>query len=161
VNHKRDFVMARTQDGRPLKMLTVVDEYTLECLAIAVRRRLTSREVQEVWSELFLLRGCPTHIRSDNGAEFIARTLRALYRMLSVAPLFSESGSLWENGYVEAFNGKFLDELLKGELFCTLHQAQCSLNAGEGTTTPTAHIVRWGIGHPPQKPHGHTISLSA
>jgi transposase InsO family protein len=68
-----DFVMDRTQDGRPLKMLTVVDEFTRECLAIAVRRRLTSREVQEILSELFLHRGCPTHIRSDNGPEFIAR----------------------------------------------------------------------------------------
>jgi putative transposase len=72
-----DFVMDRTQDGRPLKMLTVVDAYTPECLAIAVRRRLTSREVQEVLSELFLHRDCPTHIRSDNGPECIARALRA------------------------------------------------------------------------------------
>ena len=72
-----DLVMDRTQDGRPLKMLTVVDEYTRECLAIAVRRRLTSREVQEVLSEFFLCRGCPTHIRSDNGPECIARALRA------------------------------------------------------------------------------------
>jgi len=71
-----DFVMDRTQDGRPLKLLTIVDEYTRECLAIAVRRRLRSQDVQEVLAELFLLRGCPTHIRSDNGPEFIARMLR-------------------------------------------------------------------------------------
>ena len=71
-----DFVMERTWDGRPVKLLTVVDEYTRECLAIAVRRRLTSREVQEVLSELFLRRGCPTHIRSDNGPEFIARACK-------------------------------------------------------------------------------------
>lgn len=70
-----DFVMERTQDGRPLKRLTVVDEYTRECLAIAVRRRLTSRDVQEVLSALFLFRGCPTHSRSDNGPEFVARAL--------------------------------------------------------------------------------------
>ena len=119
-----DFVMERTQDGRPLKMLTVVDEYTRECLAIAVRRRLTSREVQEVLSELFLHRGCPTHIRSDNGPEFIARALRAWYGMLTIAPLFIEPGSPWENGYVESFNGKLRDELLNGELFYTLQEAQ-------------------------------------
>ncbi len=70
-----DFVMDRTQDGRPLNLLTIVDEYTRECLAIVVQRRLTSQDVQEVLSELFLLRGCPTHIRSDNGPEFIARLL--------------------------------------------------------------------------------------
>ena len=84
--------MERTQDGRPLKMLTVVDEYTRECLAIAVRRRLTSRDVQEVLSELFLLRGCPTHIRNDNGPEFIARALRAWYGMLTIVPLSSSQG---------------------------------------------------------------------
>ena len=71
-----DFVMDRTQDGRPLKRLTIVDEYTRACLAIAVRRRLRSQDVQEVLAELFLLRGCPTHIRSDNGPACIARMLR-------------------------------------------------------------------------------------
>ena len=111
-----DFVMDRTQDGRPLKLLTI-DEYTRECLAIAVRRRLRSQDVQEVLAELFLLRGCPTHIRSDNGPEFIARMLRQWYERLAVAPLFIEPGSPWENGYVESFNGKLRDELLNGELF--------------------------------------------
>ena len=76
-----DVLMERTRDGRPVKLLTVVDEDTRECLAIAVRRRLTSCEVQEV-----LRRGCPTHIRSDKGPEFIARALQAWYRMLTVAP---------------------------------------------------------------------------
>ena len=90
--------MYRTQDGRPLKMLTVVDEYTRECLAIAVRRRLTSRDVQEVLSELFLHRDCPTHIRSDNGPACIALVLRAWYGVLSVAPVFIEPGSPWEHG---------------------------------------------------------------
>jgi len=119
-----DFVMERTQDGRPLKMLTVVDEYTRECLAIAVRRRMRASDVQEVLGELFLTHGCPTHIRSDNGPEFIATTLRAWYRLLAVAPLFIEPGSPWENGYSESFNGKFRDELLNGELFYTLLEAQ-------------------------------------
>jgi len=110
--------------GGPLKLLTVVDEYTRECLAIAFQRRLTSREVQEILSELFLRRGCPTHIRSDNGPEFIATALRTWYRVLAVAPLFIEPGSPWENGYVESCNGKLRAELLNGELFYTLYEAQ-------------------------------------
>ena len=117
--------MDRTQDGRPLKLLTIVDEYTRECLAIAVQRRLRSQDVQEVLAELFLLRGCPTHIRSDNGPEFIARMLRQWYEWLTVTPLCSiEPGSPWENGYVESFNGKLRDELLNSELFYTLHEAR-------------------------------------
>ncbi len=119
-----DFVMDRTKDGRPLKLLTVLDEYTRECLAIEVQRRLTSQQVREVLSELFVTRGCPTHIRSDNGPEFIARALRSWYGHLAVSPLFIEPGSPWENGYLESFNGKFRDELLNGEVFYTLREAQ-------------------------------------
>ncbi len=119
-----DFVMERTRDGRPLKMLTVVDEYTRECLALAVRRRMRASDVQEVLGELFLTHGCPTHIRSDNGPEFIATALRAWYRLLTVVPLFIKPGSPWENGYSESFNGKFRDELLNRELFYTLREAQ-------------------------------------
>jgi transposase InsO family protein len=119
-----DFVMDRTQDGRALKMLTIVDEYTRECVAIEVRRSLKATDVQEVLGELFLARGCPAHIRSDNGPEFIARSLRQWFAQLEIAPLFIEPGSPWENGYVESFNGKFRDELLNGELFYTLWEAQ-------------------------------------
>jgi transposase InsO family protein len=91
-----DFVMDRTQDGRPLKMLTVMDAYTRECLAIAVRRRLTSRDVQEVLSELFLHRDCPTHIRSDNGPECIARALGELFYTLHEAQVLVER---WRRQY--------------------------------------------------------------
>lgn len=119
-----DFVMDRTHDGRPVKMLTVVDEYTRECLAIAIRRHMKSIDVQEVLGELFLTHGCPVHIRSDNGPEFIARSLRQWMAQLAIAPLFIEPGSPWENGYIESFNGKFRDELLNGELFYTLREAQ-------------------------------------
>jgi transposase InsO family protein len=138
VNHKRveriwrqegliwsyDFVMDRTHDGRILKLLVVVDEYSRECLAIEVRRRLTSHGVQEVLGALFLQHGCPAYIRSDNGPEFIAHALREWYGHLEVAPLFIEPGSPWENGYVESFNGKLRDELLNGELFYTLQESQ-------------------------------------
>ena len=147
-----DFVMERTQDGRPLKLLTVVDEYTRECLAIAVRRRLRSRDVQDVLSDLFLRHGCPTHIRSDHGPEFIARAVQAWYRLLTVAPLFIEPHSPWENGYVESFNGKLRDELLNRELFYTLRmRPKCSWSDGGSATTRSARTVHWRTGHRPQK----------
>lgn len=140
-------------------MLTVVDEYTRECLAIAVRRRLTSREVQAILSGLFLNRSCPTHIRSDNGQEFIARALRAWYGMLTIAPLFIEPGSPWENGYIESFNGKLRDELLNGELFYTLHEAQVLVERWRrqyNTQRPhSAGVSATG----PREPHGHTDRL--
>jgi putative transposase len=147
-----DVVLGRTQDGRPLKLLTVVDEYTRECLAIAVRRRSTSREVQEVWSELFLRRGCPTHIRSDNGPEFIARMLRQWYERLALAPLFIAPGSPWENGYVESFNGKLRDELLNGELFYTLHEARVIVEGWRQRYKTQRPHSALGISHPPQRP---------
>lgn len=157
-----DFVMDRTQDGRPLKLLTVVDEYTRECLAIAIQRRLTSQGVQEILSELFLLRGCPTHIRSDNGPEFIARRLRQWYEQLAVAPLFIEPGSPWENGYVESFNGKLRDELLNGELFYTLYEARVIVERWRQCyNTQRPHSA---LGYRPPAPETRTfpsISLSA
>lgn len=119
-----DFVMDRTHDGRSLKCLVIMDEYSRECLAIEVQRRLTSQAVQEILGRLFLRHGCPVYIRSDNGPEFIAHALREWYKQLEVSPLFIEPGSPWENGYVESFNGKFRDELLNGELFFTLQEAQ-------------------------------------
>ena len=93
-------------------------------MAIAVRRSLKATDVQEVLGELFLTRGCPAHIRSDNGPEFIAQSLRHWFAQLAIAPLFIEPGSPWENGSVESFNGRFRDELLNGELFYTLWEAQ-------------------------------------
>ena len=151
-----DVVMERTWDGRPMKLLTVVDEYTRECLAIAVRRRLTSRDVQEVLSELFLLRGCPMYLRSDNGPEFIATALHAWYRVLAVAPLFIEPGSPCENGYVESFNGKLRDELLNGELFHTLHEAQVLVERWQQRyNAPRPHSA---LGYRPPAPETRTIT---
>jgi putative transposase len=116
--------MERTVDGRPLKLLVVLDEYSRECLTIAVQRHLTSQSVQEVLGTLSLQHGCPGYIRSDNGPEFIAHALHEWYGRLEVAPLFIELGRPWENGYVESFNGKLRDELLNGKLFYTLKEAQ-------------------------------------
>jgi len=119
-----DFVAARTHDGRPLKLLTVVDEYTRECLTIRVERRLTSHDVLWVLADLFLEYGIPEHIRSDNGPEFVATAVREWLADLGVATLFIEPGSPWENGYVESFNSKLRDEHLDGEIFYTLKEAQ-------------------------------------
>ncbi len=119
-----DFVMDQTHDGRTIKMLTVVDEFTRESLAIEVKRRMKSTDVIEVLSGLFLKRGCPEHIRSDNGPEFIALALRKWFKSLKISPLYIQPGSPWENGYIESFNGKLRDELLNGEIFYTLLEAQ-------------------------------------
>ena len=119
-----DFVADRTHDGRSIKMLTVIDEYSRECLAIVVERRLQSDDVLSCITELFVKHGPPEHIRSDNGSEFSARVVRQWLKRLGVQTLFIEPGSPWENGYNESFNGKFRDELLNGEIFYTLKEAQ-------------------------------------
>ncbi len=105
-------------------MLTIVDEYSRECLAIEVDRKLNSQNVLETLSELFVRRGPPAHIRSDNGSEFCAKLVREWLKRLQVKTLFIEPGSPWENGYNESFNGKLRDELLNGEIFYTLKEAQ-------------------------------------
>ena len=119
-----DFVFDRTHNGRPLKMLTVVDEYTRESLAIEVARRQTSKDVVRVLARLMLQHGVPAHIRSDNGPEFVAKVVREWLHRLDIEALFIEPGSPWENGYIESFNGKLRDELLNGEIFYTLHEAR-------------------------------------
>ena len=119
-----DFVADRTHDGRSIKMLTVIDEYSRECLAIVVGRRLQSDDVLSCITELFVKHGPPEHIRSDNGSEFTARVVHQWIKRLGVQTLFIEPGSPWENGYNESFNGKFRDELLNGEIFYTLKEAQ-------------------------------------
>jgi transposase InsO family protein len=118
-----DFVQARTHDGRCVRMLTVIDEHTRECLAIDVARTLKSDDVLERLVWLFVTRGVPEHIRSDNGPEFTAQVVRKWLKRVGVKTLFIEPGSPWENGYCESFNGKLRDELLDGEIFYTLHEA--------------------------------------
>ena len=119
-----DFVLARTQDGRVFRLLTVIDEYTRECLAIQVARQIRSEDVLELLAELFALRGTPEHLRSDNGPEFCAQAVRDWLGRVGVKTLFIEPGSPWENGYNESFNGKLRDELLNREIFYTLGEAQ-------------------------------------
>ena len=122
-----DFVHDRTSDGRGIRVMTLIDEYTRECLALRAGRSLRSGDVLEVLDDLFIRRGVPEHIRSDNGAEFTAEVVRSWLGTLKVKPLYIEPGSPWENGYVESFNGKLRDELLNGELFDTLWEAQVLL----------------------------------
>jgi transposase InsO family protein len=119
-----DFVADRTRDGRPIRILNIIDEYTKECITSHVARRITSREIIFILADLFIKRGCPKHIRSDNGPEFIAKKLLSWFKTLDIAPLFIEPGSPWENGYCESFNGKMRYELLDGEIFDTLREAQ-------------------------------------
>lgn len=118
-----DFVMDRTHDTRSYRMLTVIDEYTHECLAIHVKRNLNSSDVLECLADLFMKHGVPEHIRSDNGPEFVAEAVREWLSAAQVKTLYIEPGSPWENGYCESFNGKLRDELLNGEIFYTMKEA--------------------------------------
>jgi transposase InsO family protein len=119
-----DFVMTRTHDGQPIRMLTVLDEYTRECLAIDVARRLNHQDVLDCLADLFVRKGLPDYIRSDNGSEFTAWAVRDWLKRLGVKTAYIEPGSPWENGYIESFNGKLRDELLNREIFDTLLEAR-------------------------------------
>ena len=114
-----DFVMLRTQDSRAVRLLTVMDEYTRECLAIRADRHIRSSDVIETLAQLMAGRGVPEQIRSDNGPEFTARAIRQWLGRVGARTLYIEPGSPWENGYIESFNGKLRDELLARELFYT------------------------------------------
>jgi len=119
-----DLMSARTHDGRAFRLLNIMDEYTRECLGITVGRSITAQAVIHKLADLFITRGIPEHIRSDNGPEFTARAVRKWLRDLEVRSLYIEPGSPWENGYIESFNGKLRDELINGEIFMTLLEAK-------------------------------------
>ena len=135
-----DFVSAMTHDGRTLRMLTLIDEYTRECLAIRVARRLGRYEVIEALADVMLFRGIPEHIRSDNGPEFVAKELRKWLAKVGTGTLYIEPGSPWENGYCESFNGKLRDECLNGEIFYSLKEAQIV-------------IEKWRVEYNTKRPH--------
>ena len=113
-----------TANGRAFKILNIIDEYTRECLAILIARKIRNQDVIDLLFNLFIFRGIPEHIRSDNGPEFTARAVRKWLARLGVKTLFIEPGSPWENGYIESFNGKLRDELLNREIFTTLEEAR-------------------------------------
>ena len=119
-----DFVEERTSNGRKFRTLNIIDEFTRECLAIKVNRKLNSLDVIDELFKLFIYRGIPDHMRSDNGSEFTAKIVRKWLNRLGVKTLFIEPGSPWENGYIESFNGKLRDELLNREIFTTLEEAK-------------------------------------
>ena len=119
-----DFVMDLTQDGRRLKMMPVVDEYTRECLSIEVERSITAEDVVGTLASLFRSRSEPAFIRSDNGPEFVARAIRQWLEVSGVRTLYIEPGAPWENAYSETFISRFSDELLKREVFADLLEAK-------------------------------------
>jgi hypothetical protein len=135
-----DFVKAMTHDGRALRILVVIDEYTRECLALRVARRLGSLQVIETLADVMLVRGIPEHIRSDNGPEFIAEELRKWLGRVGTRTLYIEPGSPWENGYCESFNGKLRDEFLNPEIFYSLKEAQILTE-------------RWRVEYNTERPH--------
>jgi transposase InsO family protein len=123
-----------------LRLLVLIDEYTRECLAIRVARRLESYEVIETLADVMVWRGIPDHIRSDNGPEFVAQELRKWLGKVGTGTLYIEPGSPWENGYCESFNGKLRDECLNGEIFYSLKEAQIV-------------IEKWRVEYNTRKPH--------
>jgi len=119
-----DFVSTFTHDGRTVRMLNLIDEFTRECLAIRPARRLNSFSVIEVLADAMIQHGIPEYIRSDNGPEFVARNLRKWLHRTGAKTLYIEPGAPWENGYCESFNSKLRDEFLNGEIFYSLKEAQ-------------------------------------
>lgn len=135
-----DFVEDRTKDGRKYRMLCVVDEFTREALAIRVARKLTSADVIDTLADLFVSRGVPAHVRSDQGPEFVAAAVKGWVAGVGAATAYIEKGSPWENGYVEGFNARLRDELLDGEVFHTVAEARVL-------------IERWRRHYNGQRPH--------
>ena len=131
-----DFLLHHTHDGRKFRILTIVDEYTRQCLAIDVARQMNQETVMERLTDLFVRRGVPDHIRSDNGSEFTAENIRRWLQKIGVKTLYITPASPWENGYIESFNGKLRDELLNLEIFDTLYEAKVLIDRW-----------RWGYNH--------------
>jgi putative transposase len=136
-----DFVEDRTHKGRKYRMLNLIDEFTHECLAIRVDRKLNSADVIDVLSDLFILRGVPEHIRSDNGPEFVAKSVQDWIRAVGAKTAYIERGSPWENSFIESFNARLRDELLDGEIFYSLAEARIVIES-------------WRRHYNTERPHG-------
>jgi len=167
-----DFVEDRTHNGRKFRMLNVIDEFTRECLSIRIDRKLKSADVIDVLSDLFILRGVPGHVRSDNGPEFIAKAVREWITQVGARTAFIEPGSPWENGYCESFNSKLCDELLIGEIFYSLAEARIVIegwrqhyntkrpHSSLGYRPPAPAAVPWPAA-PPQPASPATSTVAA
>jgi len=154
-----DFVEDRTHDRRKYRMLNLIDEFTHECLAIRVARRLRAIDVIDMLCDLFILRGVPDHIRSDNGPEFVARAVQEWITAVGAKTAYIEPGSPWENGYVESFNARLRDELLNGEIFYTLREAAIVIESWRrhyNTIRPHA-----SLGYKPPAPEVFVPALAA
>ncbi|MEW4566220.1 IS3 family transposase [Bremerella sp. JC770] len=128
-----DFIFDRTENGRPLKILSLVDEFTRECIALEVNRKFTGDHLVELLTDLFAIRGVPEFLRSDNGPEFISRRVQQFLEKIDVGSSFIEPGSPWQNGYVESFHSRLRDECLDCELFATLTEARTVITAWRHT----------------------------
>ena len=129
-------------------MLNVLDEFTHESLAIRVARKLKAIDVIDVLSDLFIRRGVPGHVRSDNGPEFVAKAVQEWIAAVGAKTAYIAPGSPWENGYIESFNARLRDELLDGELFYSLKEAQIVIESWRrATTMPSARMRPLAIGH--------------
>jgi transposase InsO family protein len=171
-----DFVSTRTHDGRPMRLLTIVDEYSRECLAIRVARAIRADDVLASLTDLFVQHGAPEHLRSDNGPEFTAEAVRRWLERVGVKTLFIEPGSPWENGYCESFNGKLQDELLKREIFFSLAEAKVLVeqwrreyntirpHSARGYRPPAPEAIRpspWFLNRTAGPPRARRIELKA
>ena len=151
-----DFVQDRTRDGRSFRILTVIDEFTREWLALLTARRLRSDDVLACLTDLFSRHDPPDHIRSDNGPEFVATAVRDWLGKVGATTLYIEPGSPWENGYNESFNSKLRDELLNTEIFMTLQEAQVLIERWRHHyNTKRPHSAR---GYKPPAPEARLIS---
>ena len=154
-----DFMIEHTANGKAFKILNIIDEYTRESVGVKVERKIKSQDVLDKLFDLFVFRGIPEHIRSDNGPEFTAKAVRQWLNRLGVKTLFIERGSPWENGYIESFNGKMRDELLEREVFTTLKEAQVLIegwrreynqlrpHSSLGYRPPAPKAVQVAVGH--------------
>ena len=147
-----DFVPVGLHDGRGVRLLTVMDEYTRECLGIRSARSIRSADVIESLAEQMMIRGVPDHIRSDNGPEFTARAVREWLGRVGARTLYIEPGSPWENGYIENFNGKLRDELLDREIFFTLLEVRVLTERYRRTYNRSGPTAPWATGRRPRRP---------
>ena len=161
-----DFVETQTHDGRRLRLMTLIDEFTRKCLAIRVARRINAIGVIETLADAMLFEGTPLHIRSDNGPEMVAKVLRQWLAGLGTKSLYIEPGSPWENGYCESFNGKLRDECLNGEIFYSLKEAHHHRKLAQSLQHQTPTLCAWlspaGTARDPTKarPSGHHQLIS-